>query len=194
MGAVVQLKPRGREELTSSLGMTVFLGSWAMMFCALFFAYAFMRARQPMWPPIGAPPLPVTLPAVNTGLMITSSFAFARGLGGLRRGDRGALARWVGLTLALGCMFLGLQTYVWRTLSSEGLHLTSGIYGSVFYTLTAFHALHVAAGLLVLLTVLVRSLSGSQTEHSYVTVRLCGMFWHFVDAVWVLMFVALYLL
>src|SRR5262249_1150295 len=137
---------------------------------------------------LDAPRLPVALPALNTALLLASSFTFTRGLAKLRRGDRPALTRWVGLTLALGFAFLGLQTIVWSSLSSAGLHISSGVYGSIFYSLTAFHALHVAVGLLVLLVVLVKSLRGAYTEHNFMNVKLCSMFWHFVDVVWVLMF------
>ena len=73
---VVELRPHARQDFTSSLGMVVFLASWAMMFSTLFFAYAFLRARSVTWPPPGAPPLPVLLPAVNTLVMLASSFTF----------------------------------------------------------------------------------------------------------------------
>ena len=85
--------------------------------------------------------------------------------------------------------------HVWRSLSNEGLHVTSGVYGSIFYTLTVFHALHVAVGPpRALGGARARACGGSYTEHSYVPFACAAMFWHFVDAVWVLMFVTLYLL
>src|SRR4051794_3907060 len=109
MADVALLRPRAREDFTSSLGMIIFLASWAMMFCALFFAYAFMRARQPVWPPPDTPPLPIALPALNTVVLLASSYTFTRGLAQLGRGNRTALTRWVALTLVLGAAFLGLQ-------------------------------------------------------------------------------------
>jgi cytochrome c oxidase subunit 3 len=190
---VVELRPRARQDFTASLGMIIFLGSWAMMFGALFFAYAFVRSRSVAWPPPGAPPLPVALPAVNTAVLLASSFTFARGLRELGRGRRRGLTLWVGATLLLGVVFLALQFLVWQAVGRAGLSLSSGTYGSIFYALTTFHALHVVVGLAILLWVLFRSLAGKYTEHNYVNVRLCAMFWHFVDVVWVLMFLSLYL-
>jgi cytochrome c oxidase subunit 3 len=195
MASVVELHPPYRQqEQTASLGMVVFLASWAMMFAGLFFAYGFIRSRAVAWPPAGVPALPVGLPTVNTVVLLCSSLTFAHGLRQLRKGQRGAYMRALGVTIGLGIVFLGLQLHVWREVHLSGLHYTSGLYGSVFYALTVFHALHVAAGLLVLVVVLARSLLGTYTEHNTATVRVCTMFWHFVDVVWVLMFLTIYVL
>jgi cytochrome c oxidase subunit 3 len=173
--------------------MLVALGAWAMMFGALFFMYFGLRAQAPMWPPAGAPRLPVALPALNTAVLAASSLALARGVSLLAQGRRQALAPWVGVAIALGGAFVALQIEVWRALWSQGLFPSSSAYGSVFYGLTVLHAVHVAAGLLVLVWVLVRALLGTYTEHNVVRVRVAAMFWHFVDAVWLLMFLSLYL-
>jgi cytochrome c oxidase subunit 3 len=193
MGTIVELRPRAKQDFTHSLGMIVALGSWAMMFGALFFMYFGIRARAPMWPPAGAPALPLALPALNTVVLAASSFALWRGTTLLARGRRGALAPSVGAALVLGAAFCGLQYVVWRDLWSRGLLPSTGVYGSLFYGLTALHALHVAAGIVVLCVILVRALRGVYTEHNVVRVRVAAMFWHFVDAVWLLMFVSLYL-
>lgn len=194
MGSVARLLPHRHEEQTASVGMVVFLASWAMMFAGLFFSYGFIRSSAGAWPPAGVPVLPIGLPAVNTAVLLSSSLTFAYGLRSLRRGERSVFIRALAVTILLGVVFLSLQIYVWRAVGQSGLHFTSGLYGSVFYALTAFHALHVAAGLLILAVVLVRSLLGKVTEHNTITVRLCTMFWHFVDVVWILMFVTIYLL
>jgi cytochrome c oxidase subunit 3 len=163
------------------------------MFGALLFMYFGVRARAVTWPPPGVPRLPVGLPALNTVVLAASSAALWLGVRALRRGNRRALAPWVGAAAALGAVFLGLQFVVWRDLWQQGLLPSNGTYGSVFYGLTALHALHVAAGLVVLLVVLARALRGTYTEHNVVRVRVGAMFWHFVDAVWLVMFVSLYL-
>lgn len=194
MGSVVELRPNQRAEFTASLGMIIFLASWAMMFSALFFAYGFVRARAVMWPPPGVPVLPVALPAVNTVILLVSSFTFARGLRELKRGRRRALSAWVAVTFVLGAVFLALQISVWRSVAAAGLLFNASLYGSIFYGLTTFHALHVAVGLLILLWVFARSFGRAYSEHNYINIRLCTMFWHFVDVVWVLMFVSIYLL
>jgi cytochrome c oxidase subunit 3 len=174
--------------------MTIFLGSWAMMFCALFFAYGMARARAVDWPPAGLPALPIALPALNTALLLGSSLSLAEALKRARRGQTRELARLVALTFGLGAAFLALQCVVWRGLWNGGLSMkTGGAYASVFYGLTVFHALHVVVGLLLLLWVFFRALGG-RYEKNPTPVRLCAMFWHFVDVVWVLMFLSLYLL
>jgi cytochrome c oxidase subunit 3 len=193
-GLVVELRPHARHDFTQSLGMMVALGSWSMMFGALFFMYFGARSRAPIWPPPGVPALPVVLPALNTLILLASSAALWRGVGELARGRRKALAPWVGASMVLGVAFVALQFVMWKALWVAGLLPQTGVYGSLFYGLTALHAVHVAAGLVVLAVVFVRALTGTYTEHNAIRVRVAAMFWHFVDAVWLLMFFALYLL
>ena len=191
--SVVKLEPRSREDFTQILGMVIALGAWAMMFGALFFVYAGIRTGTRVWPPPGLPPIPVALPGVNTLVLAASSIALFLGTRAVARGQRKALAWWVLGAIGLGSAFLGLQIVVWRDLWMAGLLPSSGQFGSVFYGLTVLHAAHVLAGLVVLGVIFVRALRGVYTEHNVVRVRVAGMFWHFVDVVWVLMFVALYL-
>jgi cytochrome c oxidase subunit 3 len=193
MGTVAEIKPHAREELTSSLGMLVFLASWGMMFAGLFFAYGFARSKAVVWPPAGAPVLPLGLPALNTVVIVTSSVAFAQGLKSLRRGQRGRFQVLAGITAALGALFLALQLTLWQRVVAAGLPV-AGTYGAVFYSFTALHALHVLVGLGLVLWVFARSLFGAYTEHNTINVRMCAMFWHFVDVVWVLMFLTIYVL
>jgi cytochrome c oxidase subunit 3 len=193
MGTVVEIKPRAQEELTSSLGMLVFLASWGMMFAGLFFAYGFARSKAVVWPPAGAPVLPLGLPAINTVVILTSSLTIAWGLESLRRGRRARFRALVGVTAALGAIFLALQLTLWQHVVAAGLPV-AGTYGAVFYSFTALHALHVVVGLGLLLWVFARSLFGKYTEHNTTNVRMCAMFWHFVDVVWVLMFLTIYVL
>jgi cytochrome c oxidase subunit 3 len=193
MGTLVELRPRAREDFTYSLGMIIALASWAMMFGAFFFIYFGVRARSPMWPPAGVPALPVALPLLNTLVLLASSAALHRGIAALAQGSRRALVPWLGAAMGLGVAFLALQAVLWRQLWLLELRPSTGVYGSVFYGLTVLHALHVAAGLLVLLVVLVRAVGGTYTEHNVVRVRVCAMFWHFVDVVWLLMFVSIFL-
>lgn len=177
-------------EVTSYVGMVVFLGSWAMMFAALFFAYAVVRARAPAWPPPDQPALPLLLPGVNTLVVLASSGVVARAvrahaLGRHHRASAGLVAGAV-----LGALFLGLQVQVWVGLWRAGLLPDGGPYPSVFYALTTFHALHVLAGLAALVLLAVRARRGRATRSA---VRLWGMFWHFVGALWGALYVAVYL-
>src|SRR5262245_11439795 len=133
MGSVVELHPRQREDFTSALGMIIFLASWTMMFAALFFAYGYVRSRSVTWPPPGFPSLPIELPAVNTLVLLASSFTFSRGLNAIKQGRRRELSAYVAATFVLGAVFLALQVVVWRSVSAQGLQFSSGLLGGVFY-------------------------------------------------------------
>jgi len=193
MGTVVELRPKTKEDFTRSLGMIVALGSWTMMFGGLFFMYAGLRSATRVWPPPGLPVLPVALPLINTLVLAASSVALVLGTRGLARGKRKALPAYVLTSIVFGTAFVGLQFKVWKDLWLAGLVPETGAYASVFYGLTVLHAVHVLAGLVVLGVVFVRALQGAYTEHNVGRVRVAGMFWHFVDVVWLLMFVAIYL-
>jgi heme/copper-type cytochrome/quinol oxidase subunit 3 len=173
--------------------MVLFLASWAMLFAALFFAYAALRARSPVWPPSGWR-LPLGLPALNTAILLASSATLAWGLREARAGRLARLAPWIGATLLLGTAFLGLQIVVWRSVWQSGLHVDTSLYGSVFYALTVFHALHVVAGLGVLGWLLAGARRGAFAAARTAPIRLGAMFWHFVDAVWLILFFAVYVI
>jgi cytochrome c oxidase subunit 3 len=192
MASVVSLRPHAREEFTSYLGMMIALGSWAIMFAGLFFVYAGVRISAPSWPPPGVPRLPIAMPFGNTLVLLASSVTAHKALGAIRRARRDEMRAWLAVTVFLGALFVGLQYVVWSDVARAGLHYDTGTYGSVFYGLTYLHAAHVAAGLLALLWLLVRSTKYS--EHSHGAVRHCTMFWHFVDIVWVVTFVSVFVL
>ena len=196
MGEVLPYRPpRAREETTAYLGMVIFLGSWAMMFAALFFAYGFVRTRSSAWPPPDLPPLPWLVPTLNTAVLLTSSVAIQLGVRFIREGDSRKLAAALLLAFLLGAGFLVLQASVWTSLYERGLHPDkSGPYGSVFWGLTGFHALHVAVGLGGIGALCQRAFAGSFNAARYLPVRLWALYWHFVGAVWGLMFVSVFLL
>jgi cytochrome c oxidase subunit 3 len=192
---VVRLRPRAKEEFTSYLGMIIMLGSWSLLFGGLFFAYAGVRMGAPVWPPPGVPRLPVLLPAVNTAVLVASSVAVQRGLAAIRVGRRDAMRLLFAVSLFLGALFLGLQYVVWTSVRAGGLSIDSGgTYGSVFYTLTIVHALHVVVGLGGLLYVIVLSGLGKWNAAAHSPVRSWAMFWHFVDAVWLVTFLTVFVL
>lgn len=179
---------------TSFVGMVMALASWTMMFGSLFFAYAVLRLKAGTWPPEGIEPLPRLLPFVNTLVLLASSVVLARGVRRAADARIGALLGALKTTLALGSLFLVLQLAVWIPLWGSGFRIDSGVYGSIFYGLTVFHALHVLAGLVALAVLLPGARNGRWRSGAQSRVRGTAMFWHFVDAVWVVMFVAVYLL
>jgi cytochrome c oxidase subunit III len=185
--------PRLRGDNTAYLGMLIFLGSWAMMFAGLFFAYGVVRLHlSGGWPPQGVPRLPVSLPALNTAVLLASGLALQLGLWSIRNGKVHELSAALVVSLLLGCLFLGLQTYLWIKLYRGGLRPDGGPYPSVFYALTTFHGLHVVVGLVALAVLLFKSLQGVYSAPRHLQIKLWTMYWHFVDAVWILMFLTVF--
>jgi cytochrome c oxidase subunit 3 len=182
-------RPRG-DELTARVGMAVFLGSWAMLFIALFFAYAFVRAGVPAWPPAGTPPLPRLLPGLNTGVVAAASLAVMRAVRARELGRTHAAARGLAIAAGLGTVFLALQAAVWSGLWRAGLVPSGGPYASVFYAFTAFHALHVAVGIAALAWLSLRARRALATRTA---VEMWGWYWHFVGAVWAVLYATVYL-
>jgi cytochrome c oxidase subunit III len=195
MGEVVTYRsPRAKDESTAFVGMVVFLASWAMLFAAMFFAYGVVRMRARSWPPLDLPPLPLRLPALNTLVLAGSSVALQYAVSSVRRGRARILTVSLGTSLILGTTFLALQALVWRDLYVQGLTPRGGPYPSVFFGLTGFHAIHVAVGLVALTWLTWRSFGGAYSAAKFLPVRLWAMYWHFVGAVWGVMFLTLFVL
>ncbi len=180
-----------RDENTAKLGMWIFLGSWAMLFAGLFFTYGAIREATARWPPAGLPRLPLGLPALNTLALLASSALLQLGLSRTRRGERAALA--VFGAFSLGLIFLSLQLVVWTQVWKSGMTVTGGPYPSVFYGLTAFHALHVLVGLAALFVLWIGCASGRIGAARHLALSLWTLYWHFVGAVWLIIFASVYL-
>ena len=195
MGEIVPYRPpRARAEWTAYLGMVIFLASWAMMFGSLFFAYGMVRARSIAWPPPDLPQMPVVLGAVNTLVLGTSSAVLQVTLRNLRLGRLRFVAWGIGLSALLGAAFLTAQVMSWQRLLDEGLSPRGGPYPSVFYALTCFHGLHVLVGIVALGVLSGNAFAAKYSAARFLPVRLWTLYWHFVGAVWLVMFVAVYVL
>ncbi len=182
---------------TALLGMAIFMASWAMLFASLFFSYGLMRVGATAWPPVDLPRLPLGLPAIATALLGLSSFLLQRGLAAARAGDRRRELIGTAGAAALGTVFLVLQLSVWRALWFAGLTPGTGTYASVFYALTAFHAVHVVVGVIALLVVAARvaMTRGTSTgSTAAMGLRLWSLYWHMVGVIWGVMFTLVYLL
>jgi cytochrome c oxidase subunit III len=179
------------------LGMMLFIASEVMFFAALFAAYFNAKATLPVWPPEGYEDIlqffPV--PLIATAILVLSSLTMQWGTSRIRKGDRTGLNRAVAVTLALGIIFLGIQLYdYWELITVEGFSIDSGIYGTLFFTMTGFHGAHVLGGVIGLSVILSRGLAGQFTRRHHVAVEAVHYYWHFVDVVWILLFAVLYLL
>lgn len=169
-------------------GTILFLASELLFFGGLFGAYFALRARTSPWPPEGAE-LETALAAVATALLVASSGTFHLGLKEAAKGHIAGLRLWIGVTLALGTVFLGIQMYDYSRLSFE---VSSHAYGTMYFAMTGLHGLHVLAGLALILVVLGRSAQGAYEVGRVDGVHAVGYYWHFVDVVWVGLFTALF--
>jgi heme/copper-type cytochrome/quinol oxidase subunit 3 len=172
--------------------MVIFLGSWAMMFGALFFAYGMVRARATAWPPPDLPELPLLVPGLNTLVLAASSAALQFAVRWLRSGKMARVGPALAASLALGALFLALQIVTWRSLFDEGLTPSGGPYPSVFYALTCFHAVHVLVGVVALAWLSRCAFLGKYSAARFLPVRLWALYWHFVGAVWGVMYITIY--
>jgi cytochrome c oxidase subunit 3 len=181
------------SQRTAVFGMTLFLASEAMLFAGLIAGYIVLRLSSPAWPPSpDLPKLPVVLTGINTVFLIASSFTYHAAEVAVKKGKRGTA--WLFLTVLLGSLFLCIQGYEWYHMHHEGLWFnTGGAYGSSFFVLTGFHGLHVLVGVLMIAWALIRQLGGAYTAQSHTYLILAGMYWHFVDVVWLFLYSVLYL-
>jgi cytochrome c oxidase subunit 3 len=182
------------------LGMLLFITSEVMFFAGLFAAYFNVRANAPQWPPINPETgeafhlaiLPLVGPA--TVLLVLSSFTCQFAVWAIRRDDRTAFLRNIGVTFVIGLVFLTMQAIDYALLGSEGITLSAGTFGTTYFTLTGFHGAHVLAGVIMLGVVLYRGMAGQFSSRHHDAVEATSLYWHFVDVVWILLFSLLYLL
>jgi cytochrome c oxidase subunit 3 len=181
----------GHEDLRM-FGMVLFLVAESAIFLGLFSAYLIYRSVMPQWPPAGTPELELLLPGVNSIILISSSFVMHRGQAAIKRNDNAGLQRWFAITAVMGIIFLAGQMYEYFHLE---MGLTTNLFASCFYVLTGFHGLHVTFGLLLILSVLWRSRqAGHYSSESHFGVEAAELYWHFVDVVWIILFILVYLL
>ncbi|PIQ87035.1 MAG: cytochrome oxidase subunit III [Candidatus Omnitrophica bacterium CG11_big_fil_rev_8_21_14_0_20_45_26] len=176
------------------LGVWLFLASEIMFFTGLIGAYIVLRfAHLQEWPHPGAV-LNIPLTGFNTFLLICSSATLVLGLAAGQRGYREGLQVGLFLTILLGSLFLLIQMKEYSILIHEGLTISSSMYGSCFFTLTGFHGAHVLVGVIWLIVVFIRSMQGKYTPEDSMGVECVGLYWHFVDLVWIILFTIVYLI
>jgi len=177
-----------------TLGMLLFIGSEAMLFGSFFAAYFFVRVVNPdapsHWPP---PPFhfPVFVAGVNTCILVTSSFTMHWALQSIKRGNRAGLKAGLVATIALGLAFLLTQAIEY---AHVGFNTSDGAFASAFFGLTGLHGAHVFIGLSLLTFAAVRAFRGHYTPEHHHGVELPGIYWHFVDIMWIVVYTTVYLL
>jgi heme/copper-type cytochrome/quinol oxidase subunit 3 len=170
--------------------MWIFLVSDAFSFGGLLLAHGILRAGRPGWMAEGEPPLAIPFTAALTFLLISTSFTNVMAWAAAAEGRWRACALLLGATAAGGALFLAGQYVEWSTLAHEGLVFGNSVRASTFYVITGFHGLHVAVGVLYILAVLGQVLRRRATAHH---VEILGLYWCFVDFVWIFVFSLVYL-
>lgn len=181
------------SRVNATLGMVFFIGSWSMAFGTLFLSFFILRQRIGIWPPPGIALPSFPMAAAATLVLIASSVVLHGAVGRLRSGRAGAARMWA-LASLLGVLFAGMQAWLWYGLMLHGRTVESGAYESLFFGLTWVHAAHVACGLLALLFMQVGMAAGRYGVHRISPVSNAALFWHFVDVVWIVLFVAFFVL
>ncbi len=178
----------------SVLGMFLFIGSEIMLFGSFFTVYFFDRVVghgvNGHWPPVGFE-RPWFLAGINTVLLVTSSFSMHWADTSVKRGNRAGLRAGLVLTVCLGLTFLSIQVIEYHRL---GFNTGDTSFASTFFGLTGLHACHVFVGLVILTIMTVRAFRGHFSPEQHHGVELAGIYWHFVDVMWIVVYVTVYLL
>lgn len=185
-------------ESWGKLGMWIFLAGDAMTFGALLAGYGALRAGATDWP-VPQEVLGISLTAFMTFLLICSSVTMVKGLSAIKHDDPKGMIKYLSLTILGGVIFLGLQAYEWTHLIHGGLTLSSNpygnyLFGTTFFTITGFHGAHVTGGVIYLAVIVISALRGGYSAEKANIVEIAGLYWHFVDLVWILVFTFVYLI
>lgn len=172
--------------------MWAFLGSDCLFFGSLIATYMIYRGRSIDCPlPHQIYDIPYT--SISAFVLLMSSLTMVLALAAIQRGDHKGLRVWLVATALLGCVFLGGQFYEFTSFVHEGLTLSQNLFGTTFFVLTGFHGGHVTIGVLILLSLVFVSMRGGLPASESLTVELAGLYWHFVDIVWIVIFALVYL-
>ncbi|HYF49240.1 MAG TPA: cytochrome c oxidase subunit 3 family protein [Planctomycetota bacterium] len=199
-----------QQRETASLGMWVFLATEVMFFGGLFLTYTVYRWTYPEAFAAGSSHLSVWLGGINTAVLLTSSFSMALAVHAAQEGRPRALMLWLVATMILGAAFLGIKAYEWMHEAHLGLLPGTGfafttpdparftsreveLFFVLYFTMTGFHALHMIIGLTIMAVLLLQAYRRRYSQVYNSPVEVSGLYWHFVDIVWIFLFPLLYL-
>ena len=202
-----QFETAGQQKEVSTLGMWIFLVTEIMCFGGLFLAYAIYRREFAGAFAVASNTLDVVVGAVNTAVLLCSSFTMVLAVRAAQIGSRKALIWFLILTILLGGVFLGVKAYEWNLKFEEhhvpgpSFHLEgtqeqgpAQLFFSLYFTMTGLHALHMLVGEGLMLFLLWQAYAGKYTPEYYTPVDIGGLYWHFVDIIWIFLFPLLYLI
>ena len=199
MAHSVEPSPGAEHDYTTTglnhrkLLMWVFLGSDCLFFGALIATYMVYRGQSITGPyPNDIIDVPIT--TISTFVLLLSSFAMVQALAATNRNDQRGIQIWLLATAAMGAVFIGFQIYEFNAFKNEGLTLGANLFGASFFTLTGFHGAHVTVGIIWLLGLFFVARKGRLGPATSLDVEILGLYWHFVDIVWIVIFTLLYLI
>lgn len=170
----------------------VFIASETIFFAALMATYLVYRGKTPFAE--GLEHLDLNVAAANTFILLSSSLTMVLSLQAIENGKKTRMIVLLIATAVLGGLFLGGQAFEYNELIKNQISLDTNLFGATFFTLTGFHGAHVFVGVLWIIALIVRALRGGISEHNHLAVELGGLYWHFVDLVWVVLFTIIYLI
>jgi len=197
---VLQHAPAAESALETNTGldnrkllMWLFLASECLFFGSLIATYLLYRGRSTVGPyPDELYDIPFT--SVSSFVLLMSSVSMVLALAAIQRGDQRGLRIWLMATALLGITFLSGQAFEFTEFYREGLTLDTNLFGTTFFVLTGFHGAHVTVGVLILLSLFAVALRGRLTQANSLNVEIAGLYWHFVDIVWIVIFTLVYLI
>ena len=183
----------GAAALTNpKLAMWLFLASDCLFFGAFISAYLLYRGR-PQHGPTPKELFNIPFTSATSFILLMSSLAMVLALAAIQRGDHRRFRLWTLATALFGATFIAGQVYEFTEFSRRGLHVDSNLFGSTFFVLTGFHGAHVTVGIIWLLSLWGLSARGSLQQRDAEKVEIAGLYWHFVDVVWIVIFTVIYL-
>jgi cytochrome c oxidase subunit 3 len=206
----VQFDTEAQQKAASSLGMWIFLVTEIMFFGGMFAVYTIYRSWYPDVFAIASSSLNEIIGALNTGVLLLSSFTMVMAVRAGQLGQQKAIVIFLILTLLFGGIFLGVKAYEWNQKFEEhhipgqvAFHLDgvlpadqghAQLFFSIYFAMTGLHALHMVIGVGILLTLIVQARKGRFSASYYTPVDVAGLYWHFVDIIWIFLFPLLYLI
>jgi heme/copper-type cytochrome/quinol oxidase subunit 3 len=169
------------------------IGSECMLFGTLIATYMLYRGKS-LVGPYPADILDIPLTSASTFVLLMSSLAMVLALAAVQRADKKQAVLWIFSTAFLGAIFLGFQVYEFTHFYSMGLTLETNLFGATFFTLTGFHGAHVTVGVIWLTTLGILAQKGKIPPEKAMQVETAGLYWHFVDVVWIIIFTLVYLI
>jgi cytochrome c oxidase subunit 3/cytochrome o ubiquinol oxidase subunit 3 len=191
--------PEGHPPTSTGLSnekvaMWAFLGSECLLFGALISTYMLFRGRSAPHTITPKDVYDIPYTSVSSFVLLMSSLTMVLALAAIQRGDHRRLRVWLLTTALLGASFVAGQMYEFTTFYDKGLKISTNLFGSSFFVLTGFHGAHVSLGILMLLSLWSLSVKGKLPASKSETVELVGLYWHFVDIVWIVIFTVVYLI